>query len=365
MAREFDQLPYDCARIISSRLSFNEAVAASSVLKRWMHAFDFDLLDFNPTTFSNIGFETYSTGSSRRHSTAVLLPEQVVLVKKKRSEREKKLVFCKHVDTFLSQLPKSSDHDRDDRPVLKQFKVQFHLGDKHASALDRWVSFALDRSAQEIILNLKHADHRVKDLKKYKFPLRLLLENRPVICKSNSMIPSSSLKRLYLASVCIDSLNSMQADGRDQFDGFSSLTSLTLDSVEISRAQLESMISKCHNIQHLRLMYIDKVEGLEINGAALPALSYLQVKSCYDLISIDIKAASQLVTFEYVGSSFNFNFQDVPQLRSVFMIHKPDHVRGGFCIGLQILFRDLSRCLPHLENLVLLTTANHFKVQIH
>lgn len=352
MARDFDQLPYDCARIISSHLSFNEAVAASSVLKQWMHAFDFDLLDFNATTF-NIDIETYTSISSGRH-TAVT--EQLVLVKKKR-EREKKLVFCRHVDSFLSQLPKSTDHDHDDHPV-KQFKVQFHLGDKHASALDRWVSFALDRSAQEIIIDLKHADHRVKNLKKYKFPLRLLLEHR--VRKSKSMILSaSSLKRLHLASVCI-SLNNMQ-DGRE-FDGLSTLTSLTLDSVDISRTQLESMISKCHNLQHLKLLYIDHVEGLEINGTGLPALSYLQVKSCYDLMSIDIKAASQLVTFEYVGSSFRFSFQDVPQLRSVFMIHKPDHVRDGLCIGLLNLFRNLSRLLPHLENLVVLTTANHFKV---
>lgn len=73
-------------------------------------------------------------------------------------ERERKSEFIERVNRFLQLIQV---------PLLKKLKVQYNLGAKAASELDQWLSIAFDKGVEEIVVDLKQIDYRIKDVKKY------------------------------------------------------------------------------------------------------------------------------------------------------------------------------------------------------
>lgn len=140
---QLQKLPNDCLSLIFSHFTLKEAVGTCLVSKWWRHLWA-DVLYFNVIDLDSNHF------LNGENTTQAI----------KRSGRERKSEFIERVNRFLqliNQVPQQ----------LKIFKVQYDLGAKAASELDKWLSFAFDKGVEEIVVDLKQIDYRIKDVKKY------------------------------------------------------------------------------------------------------------------------------------------------------------------------------------------------------
>ncbi|KAM7483424.1 hypothetical protein LguiB_008007 [Lonicera macranthoides] len=192
--------------------------------------------------------------------------------------------------------------------TIEAFKVEFDLQLSHKSDIDSWINFALRKRVRKLELKLLPAD----------------LVDVPVNLNNYYPFPAQSLG---------DS-------------NISCLTSLNLDSVNLTGEVLLYLLSHCPFLEFIR---ISSSPGLvEVRVIAPCAkLKHLEIANCDHLKSLDISCAPNLTSLAYSGRyNTELSFRNVPNLSNVSL--------GSFyCVYLVQRFHELPIALSQIEKLQL------------
>ncbi|XVF62173.1 hypothetical protein PTKIN_Ptkin08bG0195700 [Pterospermum kingtungense] len=156
-------------------------------------------------------------------------------------------------------------------PTIDEFRVFFDLNERKCKRyLNRWIKFALEKSVRRLELNLTHSDG------------------------------------LYIHGVYMLTLPFLQNCKLD------SLTSLSLNTVEVTQEVVEYILSCCPLLECLSMVTSISLVNLKVSGPTVK-LKHLKIIGCHSVQRIEISALS-LVSFKFWGSGARINFNDVPSL---------------------------------------------------
>ncbi|XP_060667863.1 putative FBD-associated F-box protein At5g38570 [Ziziphus jujuba] len=123
---------------------------------------------------------------------------------------------------------------------------------------------------------------------------------------------------------------------------------LSLDCVQVSQEVLESLLSKYPLLERLEVLHSDALINLRIRGPSL-ALKHLKLKNCYNVESIEICDAVNLVSFQYCNCHDPL---DDPPLRLV-LRNAPKLVNVDISLFnvnyLHHAFATILCCISHLQ----------------
>lgn len=185
---------------------------------------------------------------------------------------------------------------------IDEFRVCFDLDTNYACVVDKWINFAIERGVQRLFLDLRRYDESYQGPKCFTFPSSLL----------------SGL-------------------------GFNTLTSLSLNSVELTDDVLAHILCKCPLIEEISLKSLSLVNVIIENP---PKLMYFELRYCTDLRNLEV-SATNLISFKYFGPIIQNPFKNVPLLSEV-------SIGGDYVEELvRRKFHDLSGVLSQIKMLVL------------
>ncbi|XP_057459814.1 F-box/LRR-repeat protein At2g42730-like isoform X2 [Actinidia eriantha] len=185
---------------------------------------------------------------------------------------------------------------------IDEFRVCFDLDTNYACVVDKWINFAIERGVQRLFLDLRRYNESYQGPKCFTFPSSLL----------------SGL-------------------------GLNTLTSLSLQSVELTEDVLAHILSNCPLIEEISLKSPSLVNVI-IEGP--PKLMYFELRYCMNLRNLEI-SATNLISFKYFGPIIENPFKNVPLLSEV-------SIGGDY--GEELVhrkFHDLSGVLSQIKRLVL------------
>ncbi|XP_057466659.1 F-box/FBD/LRR-repeat protein At1g13570-like [Actinidia eriantha] len=188
-------------------------------------------------------------------------------------------------------------------PAIDEFSICFDLDIGSSKCdIDRWIKFAMEKRVQRFKLDFTGAfRYSTKGL--YSFPPHSL-----------------------------------------DVSGFNSLTSLSLNIVDVTGDVIESIISNCPSLEELCVCHIGCIENLNISGPSLK-LRHLEIKHCHPLQNLKI-SASKLVSFKYFGRVGCMPLKNAPALNVA-------HFGSFFCEHVVRNFGLLSDYISQLETLCL------------
>ncbi|XP_077234539.1 F-box/LRR-repeat protein At3g58900-like isoform X2 [Tasmannia lanceolata] len=261
------ELPDEILSSIISAMPVREAARSRILSRRWRH--------LRPSFIPNLHFDA---NSMHVHNYG-----------NERAEMEKRM--CRFVRSVNQFLQFHAGH------TIKTFGVSFYLDKTNSNDLDQWIKYAITAGAEKLQLDLTYTSGLDPDDKCYTFPFGFLR------CRKES-----SLKHLELV-FCILRCH--------DFEGFSSLTTLTLKYVKVGDGDIVNLLSKCPRLERLSIECCEHLVNLKIVGPSLQ-LKYLKVEllNYCKLLKIEIDAEN-LRTFEYWGQEIAFSIRRVPQLVNV------------------------------------------------
>ncbi|XP_043705058.1 F-box/FBD/LRR-repeat protein At1g13570-like, partial [Telopea speciosissima] len=305
-------LPDEVLSYIISLLTLREAVRTSTLSRRWKYLWR--------TSVSNLDFAADNMLGSRNPPTT------------HQACQERTSKFIGVVDQTLELLQDFK---------VQRFRICSHWDSKYVSCLYRWIKFAIISGVKELHLDFYNKSSSKLDSRLYKFPSDLLACGK-----------ISSLNHLYLSCCTFDILRPYPG-----FEGFDSVTTLSLEYVFITDKDVEDLLCHCSHLEWLKLAKCNRIVYLRISSPSL-RLKYLGVNDLSQLVEIKL-CASSLVTFEFTGYMVNFCFENAPLLVNVML-----HIGGNFYTmdGATYAVTKLPTYLPQLETLVIYNTWLYFEV---
>ncbi|XP_074311762.1 F-box/FBD/LRR-repeat protein At5g56420-like [Silene latifolia] len=286
MSDHLSGLPDEILCYILSFMTLRDSVRARLLSTRWRY-----LSDYRPA----LKFDALN-----------------VLGSEKAFDKSYESKFVRAVDQFLDILKGSN---------LSALKVQFCLGMKQASHIDRWVETGIRMEIKDLELNFSHTSHDetyvLSDQLFHSLKAFLLKRLRLVHCV------------LTCSSGCINWI--------------SQLTTLELFFVPLHEKDIMCVLSGGLNLKSLSLVHCFESSRLCIS-VELPHLKKLMLYE--DLREIELHCPN-LETLEYDGRVRNFKFSHVPILTKV-SLSLNFHHRGG-----SLVFDSLARHAPMLQELSL------------
>ncbi|XP_062196514.1 putative F-box/LRR-repeat protein At4g15060 [Phragmites australis] len=208
--------------------------------------------------------------------------------------------------------------------VVETLDVRIDLFDSLlVQHLNNWVAFAVSSRTKNLTLDLRPRWFYWVDNDRYVFPFELL--------------DSGSISRLQHMQLSFVSLKPPA-----QFRGFPNLRKLHIQLFNVSRKDLERMLSHCCNLEWLWIDRCDLNDELIVDGS-LSHLLYLRVEHC-KLTKIKFHAVN-LATFEYQGDSIPIDLSHSSKLQNAY-IKLND---GAF----QHALTSLLNWIPNVQNLTL------------
>ncbi|XP_077244691.1 F-box/FBD/LRR-repeat protein At3g26920-like [Tasmannia lanceolata] len=269
------ELPDEIISSIISAVPVREAARSRILSRRWRY--------LRPSFVPNLQLDAYSMHMHNYGNDGKYSDRQ-----NERGERKKKCRSVRSVNQFLQF---HAGH------TIKTFRVCFDLDKEHSHFLNQWINYAIIAGAEKIQLDLTYIDGRHPDDKCYTFPFQFLH------CSNESSF--KHLELVFCILRCHD------------FEGFSSLTTLTLKYVNVGDGDIVNLLSKCPHLEWLSIESCKHLVNLEIVGPSLQ-LKYLKVALSFHckLMKIEIHAEN-LRTFEYWGQEITFSIRSVPRLVNV------------------------------------------------
>ncbi|KAL6613815.1 hypothetical protein ACP70R_036085 [Stipagrostis hirtigluma subsp. patula] len=207
--------------------------------------------------------------------------------------------------------------------IVEEFEVKFEFDSTLAQHLNNWVYFALSSRAKILALDLLPTNWGLRP-DRYRFPFELFDDES-----------ISRLQRMQLSFVSLE-LPSKSI-------GFPNLKKLDLHVLNVTRKDLQDMLSNCLNLQWLSIVRCHLGDELKV-GRPLPRLLYLHVAYC-EISKIEF-SATNLQTFVYRGAWIPFYLGHALELKEVrlYLIGK---------ITLEFALITLPNLLPSVQNLIL------------
>uniref|UniRef100_A0A8I6XU16 At1g61320/AtMIF1 LRR domain-containing protein n=1 Tax=Hordeum vulgare subsp. vulgare TaxID=112509 RepID=A0A8I6XU16_HORVV len=255
-----------------------------------------------------------STASTRSGKGSVIILDDKILVEgdsdcttctDSRSE-----VFIERVNELLR---------RHDGTGVRVFEVYFELNSTHAAHLDKWVQFASEAGAQDVMLslckNMTSCPEHLVTANRYNFPLHCFGDGRQ----------RSSMQQLDLTNcIFMPPLDS---------SAFSSLVRLLLERVTITDSGIQNICSSCPILCFLRLARCDDLVNVRISHEELICLDIFR---CNKLASVEIHATGLLI-FEYDGREVHINYASTPNMRT--LVNKFGNRNGYLSDGVEAMER--------------------------
>ncbi|KAL9391290.1 hypothetical protein Peur_015210 [Populus x canadensis] len=239
---------------------------------------------------------------------------------------------------------------------INKFWICYELDCRSGRYIDKWISFAIERKVENLILDLTEEQEIDVDTEMYTFPCFFFSDEKAL----------SSIKYLRIAG-CILHLP-------PYFSSLKSLVELSLTYVMVTENELNKLLSSCLLLERFSVGNVPKLVNLKVSGPSL-RLRYLEVSHCRSLDNIEIWAAN-LVSFIYRGRKVNFSLNCVPQLEDAiidiydstfdYVANICDHLAFNApqlkSLGLRIVPLEVNTSLtvfPRLVNLKVLTLLVH------
>ncbi|KAL6646475.1 hypothetical protein ACP70R_018083 [Stipagrostis hirtigluma subsp. patula] len=217
--------------------------------------------------------------------------------------------------------------------VVETLEVRFDFVDSIlVNNINAWVNFAVPSRTKKLTLDLKPQRFWKYD-SPYEFPFELL---------EGGSIPH--LRQMQLSFVSLKPPL--------QFRGFPNLRKLHLQLVNVSRKDLEHVLSHCYNLVWLRIDRCNLNDELTVDRL-LPHLLYLRVEWC-ELTKIRFYAVN-LATFEYEGAYIPIDLSYSFKLQNAYLMLS----KAVFQDALMSLLNGL----PNVQNLSLRIGLQHLKKQ--
>ncbi|KAK1259744.1 F-box/LRR-repeat protein [Acorus gramineus] len=275
------ELPDNVLHSIISLLPMRDAVRTTILSRKWSSIGKFlPNLDFQS---SNILGNRFSLEDSRKLDCEG----------KKTYFLERKLNFVRAVNQFL-QL-------RSHGMKIESMRICFSLGVDHASHLDRWIEHTFASGIEKLDIELIDDFEAISLEKYYVFPLHKLVHEK-VACLS-------SLKILRLQCLVMRH--------PPDFYGLKSLTTLSLDDVDVTDGDILKILSKCPLLEQLYL-WSPSFINLDIPSCC-SRLKYLDVKQSRKLENVSINAPN-VTNFIFCGDLINFSFVKVTRIEHIELI---------------------------------------------
>ncbi|CAM0876627.1 unnamed protein product [Alopecurus aequalis] len=187
---------------------------------------------------------------------------------------------------------------RHDGTGVQRFEVHFELNSTHAAHLDKWVQFASKSDAQFMTLHLckygKYCSRHSATASRYNFPLHCFGDGQ-----------ASSWQNLSLTN-CIFGPTMHSSS-------FSSLLILSLWLVTIADSDIQNIFTCCPVLRFLRLRSCHDLVNINISSGTL---LHLDIYYCKKLLSIEIHSTS-LLLFEYDGNQVRIKYASTPNMRRI------------------------------------------------
>ncbi|CAO2140757.1 unnamed protein product [Urochloa humidicola] len=268
-----------------------------------------------PKEFARTGVLSTDWGRCTRSACPGLTFDIVAMCK-----CEKKDLLNRHVWQFVSEV--NSVLQKHHGKVVETLQVRIIFVDSIlARHIDTWVAFAAASRTKSLTLDLKpERFSEYKDL--YEFPFQLL--------------DQGSISRLQHMQLSFVFLNPPS-----WFKGFPNLRKLHLQTLHVSRKDLENMLSHCHTLEWLNIDRCNLDDALMVD-TPLSHLLYLKVDCC-KLTKIKFNAVN-LAIFEYDGSFIPIDLAHSLKLKSANIEFDEDKVFPH-------MLASLLSGLPGLQNL--------------
>lgn len=157
-------------------------------------------------------------------------------------------------------------------PTIDEFKVCFSVNEKHFKLdIENWIRFSLRKKVKRLVLDLAHTRESIRVIRQY------------------------TLTDQFLRSYHLDSL-----------------TTLCLNSVQVTGEVLEYVLSNCPFLEVLRVEATESLVNLKPSGPLLK-LKHLEIIHCFKLENFEISALN-LVSFKYYGHVARILLGDVPNI---------------------------------------------------
>uniref|UniRef100_A0A0E0LRY5 Uncharacterized protein n=1 Tax=Oryza punctata TaxID=4537 RepID=A0A0E0LRY5_ORYPU len=296
------EIPEDILCDIVSHLTLREVARASVLSRSWRHAWRcFPYLTFSHSILPMEDMDNHIRAMCQRENNYTV---------KEQSER-----FIHTVNKILQYHSGFG---------VKTLKIEFDLHREHQAHIDQWVRFAVDSKARDVILDLRPLSPSTTE-DPYIFPCYLFTDKQQ---------PCIEVLRLNFCSF----------KPPLDFPSFNNLKTLDLRSVDIIEADVDSLVSNCACLEHLRLEKCDELINL-VASHPLHCLKSLVVRDCRSLERIELDTID-LTYFEFNGSMIDIKLGASPRVVDAWIgIHSP-------VIVLRLL-SELADMLPHLQKLCL------------
>ncbi|KAL6853902.1 hypothetical protein ACP4OV_019931 [Aristida adscensionis] len=283
---QFSDLPQDVLGTILSKLPQKEVVRISALSYRWKHTW---------TVCPKLRFD----GAAMRSGDLKPCSHQ----------------FVGDVDQVLKEY-----HGK----VIEQLEVKFEFDKILAQHLDSWIKSALSSRAKSLALDLLPVKWGLRP-DRYRFPFELF--------DDESM---SRLQRVQLSFVSLRPPPS-------KFIGFPNLKKLDLHVLNVTRKDLQDMLSNSCNLEWLSIVRCHLGDELRV-VRPLPRLLYLHVARC-EISKIEFSAIN-LQTFVYEGMAVPIYLGHPAELKDA-------TVNFSRRITLQFALTALPNLLPSVRSLIL------------
>ncbi|XP_062233404.1 F-box/FBD/LRR-repeat protein At1g13570-like [Phragmites australis] len=257
---ELGDLPEDVLHRVFSKLQLNEVVRTSVLSSKWGHMW---------TISSKLSLDCIAICGGRRYFCG-----------KQRYTQK----FIDGVNTVLQQL-----HGK----VVEELEVKVEFDSILVDHLNKWINFAVSSHMKNLALDLAPYEFMgVKD--RYMFPIELF--------------NSASISRIrHIQLSCVS------FRPRSLFRGFPNLKKLDLHLFDVSRMDLDEMLSGCAYLEWLSFIRCHVNDELRVKQP-LSRLLYLRIAHC-SITKVELRAEN-LKTFVYHGGQLPINLGQVKQLET-------------------------------------------------
>lgn len=254
------RLPEDILSYIISLMSLREAATTSILSKRWRYLW---------RTSSKLDL----------HAGNMIGYEKLFHIERRCFEWKQK-----HKSRFVSWVYHILELHVGKK--VDSFRVEYPLGRDHGRDFDQWIQYAINKQVEELEFNITDDCLDAFD-ELYKFPYWLFTQRG---------------KRSIIKHLSLDGCSLSLPAG---FNGFNSLSYLSLVGTRLSQENVDNIFSNCPILERFTMTLCPCPSHLKISGGRpFLKLKHLRIFRCYHLEDVEIHDAMSIAAIDYTVDKF-------------------------------------------------------------